>query len=122
MTTREDHDATTITLDNGQSVSGQRADGALTVDSTNADLIKIFVDDGTTGNTPATYDLQADEHKRGAGFTDDWMLDRAFAGETARKWTFERVGGAEYRVDLTNTSGTNGQTYRIFVEALREED
>lgn len=118
MANTNDTTSDTVTLDSGQSVSGVRTDGAFTIDTTQCDELLIYIDNGSTGGTPATYDMQVDVYKYGN--VDDWMFDNIFTGETARSWSIP-ASGPEMRIDITNANGTNGETYRIFVESRTVE-
>lgn len=114
---REDHAEREVTLDDGQSFSGQ--DDFVQVETEKADVIKIFIDDGTAGNQPETYDLQGDEHKAGSNIaTDEFKFERQLTTRQDRRLTFENIAGDQYRVDLTDQSGGSGNTYRVLVESL----
>lgn len=82
------------------------------MNTNNADIVKVFIDNGTTAGNPSTYDIRCDEHKSNKQF-DDWMLERELAGKISRRWTFINISGDKYRLDLTNTSGSSA-TYRVF--------
>ena len=110
----EDIVSDTVTLDSGQTVSGQRADGHFEVSTERADTLLVYIDDGTTGNQPAQYTITHEVEKHGA-----WRFDQDATGETARAWRLD-VSGPRWRIDLENTSGTNGQTYRVVVESRVE--
>lgn len=117
---REDSAQTSVTLDDGQTLSGQ--DAYLEVATQKADVVKIFIDDGTAGNTPATYDIQGDERKQNQNFTEEWLFERHLTGRTDRRLTFENIGNDRYRINVTDQSGGSNNTYRIFMESLYSTD
>lgn len=110
-----DGDSANVSLDDGQSISGQRTDGWLEFESANADEIHLHIDDGTTGNQPSQYTLTIQAYKPQH---DDWMFDDEYTAETTRSWSLPAVN-TKMRIDVTNTSGSAGQTYRVAVEAIR---
>lgn len=115
---RIDSDSFNGTLSASSSISG--TDSYLTVEMEDADRVRIWVDDSTTGGTPASYDLQVDVEKKASHFTDDWMRDYAVTGSTSN--THENdTKGKQVRVDLTNTT-TSSADYRVFVEAISVYD
>lgn len=113
---REDSAQTSVTLDDGQTLNGQ--DSYLEVATTKSDTIKVFIDDGTSGNAPTTYDLQGDERKENQNFSEEWLFEREVTGRTDRRLTFENIGNDRYRINVTDQSGGSGNTYRIFLESL----
>lgn len=117
---REDSAQTSVDLDDGQTLSGQ--DTHLEVATQKADTVKIFIDDGTSGSAPTTYDLQADERKENQNFAEEWLFERSLTSRTDRRLTFENVGNDRYRIDITDQSGGTGNTYRIFMESLYNTD
>lgn len=110
----EDADDIQITLDNGQSLSSQ--DDYLYVQTHNADTIVVYIDDGTTGSTPAEYDMIIET--RNERSINDWMFDNEFSAQTARSFSLPAPSN-QTRIDVTNVSGTNGEDYRIYAESLR---
>lgn len=117
---REDSAQTQITLDDGQTLSGQ--DSYLTVNTQKSDTIKIFIDDGTSGNTPASYDITGEEEQSNQNFSAEFLFERELTGRTDRRFTFENISGSRYRIDLTDQSGGTGDTFRIFMESLYNSD
>lgn len=118
---REDSVQFEAVLDDGQSVSGQRAEGALEVSTSKSDSIKIFVDNGMTGGQPSSYNMYGDERKSNESFSG-WLRERHVEGSTDRRWTLENVSSNTYRVDLEDSSGGTGNTYRVFVESVYNTD
>lgn len=112
-----DTDSAVVTLDDGQSVSEQHEDGHLELDTSSCDEIRIYIDDGTTGVEPASYDLQIDKYV--AVDIDDWMYDDNYTDEVARSWSLPSPS-ARTRIDITNVSGIAGATYRIYTETRRD--
>lgn len=105
--------ATTVTLGDGQSLSGQ--DGYLTVDGSEADHVRVVVDDGS-GNAPASHDIVVEAHK---STVDDYLQVGAVRGTTDRVFDVTSPGD-DVRVDLIDqTSDAGTDTYRIHVESLR---
>lgn len=113
---REDSAQTSVTLDDGQTLQGQQS--YLTINTQKSDTIKIFIDDGTAGNTPATYDLTGYEEQSNQSFTAEFLFERSLSSRTDRRLTFENISGNQYRIDLTDQSGGSNNTFRIFMESL----
>jgi len=103
------------------SFSGDLADGesaTLTVDTRGGATTEVllFVDDGTSGNEPAEYDLE--QYVDVPGGVDDFRFYDAVSGETARSWS-DPVIGQQFRHIITNVSG-GAATYRVTAIALGE--
>jgi len=96
-------------LTNGESAT-------LTLDTRDPDTTEVllFIDDGTTGNTPAQYDLE--QHVDVPGGTDDFRFYDEVTGETARSWS-DPVVGQQFRNIITNASGGTAN-YRVMAVAL----
>lgn len=109
------HDS--VTLADGDSLDSGSSDDRLTVKTKWADTINVFIDDGTTGNTPSSYDITHDVKKPG-GF-EEWMRDTEETGSTDNKHRLD-ASEKEWRVNITNQSGAEA-TYRIFVESRQEK-
>jgi len=109
MQSIEDTDTFNGSLDDGQSAT-------LTVDTRTADEVVLFIDDGTTDGTPAAYDLttrvRSPEFDRFQFYADE-------AGVQFRSLE-DPAYGPEMEYELTNTSGTNGQTYTARLVSVEE--
>lgn len=118
MTTyTEDTAATTITLMDGESLSGQ-AD-YLEVQTADADRVTVYIDNSTVGGDPETHDLHLDAYFDNAAVTG-WRRDVEETGRTGHKVTVEPAG-ERLRLDLVCQSGlTTGTDYRIYVESAVE--
>ena len=85
----------------------------LNVSASEADLVHVTLDDGTTDNTPSQYTITV------RGFMPGDVNDEQFyweeTGRTDRSWTFEPLG-SNLDGEITNTSDSS-DTYRITVEA-----
>jgi len=105
----EQYDSATAeqTLTDGDSVT-------LEVDTTGrgGDVV-IFVDDGTTGGTPATYDLAVDVKDE----NDVYRRFGSDSGVTNNSFTDPAVP-QRMRYELTNASGAQA-TYRVNVVSYR---
>ena len=77
-----------------------------------AEDVIILVDDGTTGNTPAQYDLVEEISFSQLG---DTMEYKSITGSTAKSHRESAFGG-NWTITLTNSSAA-AATYRIYVEA-----
>lgn len=102
-----------LSLDDGQSLSGQSS--YIELDTQTAEDLRLYIDDGATGNKPAQYDLQIDTYKHGQ--IDDWMFDDEHTGEQARSWSLPAPTN-KVRIDVTNASGNDNKQYRIWAESL----
>jgi len=104
-----------LSLDDTQSLSGQ--DSHIEVETSQASEVMVYVDNGSNSDAK-TYDIQAE--RRVEKSIDDWMQHTKTAGSTARRHTFDAPGNT-VRIDVTNTSGTNGNQYRVYAESLVED-
>lgn len=96
--------------------AGSIADGAsetLTVDATEASEVVLTVDDGTTGGTPATYDLV--QRKRSGGDVGRFQFYDEETGIQYRS-VVDPAFGTQFQAELTNASG-GPATYEIELEA-----
>jgi hypothetical protein len=112
MVRNYDTDSTIVTLDSSQSLSS--VDDYLNVDVANADSLRIYIDSGTSGSAPQEYTLLVETRNEGA--IQGWMQDLERTGQTAVAHNVESPGN-EVRIDIENTSASNGAQYRIYVEA-----
>ena len=94
---------------------GPGASFTLTVNTTNADRVVMLVDDGA-GGAPAAYDL--DQNVYSVAF-DDWQQYGSSAGVTTQSWQDPAIP-AEWRITLTNPSGTETFTYRVRLLAIKD--
>jgi len=109
-----------LELHDTDSFNGSIADTAsetLTVASNKADFAETLVDDGTTGNAPAAYDIELQYYSTAV---DDWMEVESQSALTDNSPDIEEsCRGQQYRVIVTNSSGASAN-FRISLEAFRE--
>lgn len=109
----EDYDSDFVeqSLDNGNSIE-------LVVDTDDEGVsdVVLLVDDGTTGNTPSTYDLETDVYRTDPN-SADWFYYADVAGTTARSWT-DPAYSQKMRYTITNQSGGT-DTYRAVLVAFQ---
>jgi len=111
---REDSASFNGSIGNGSTLSGTSS--YLEIDTSRADRVYVWIDDGSTGTQAGTYDLVLDAQKNASHFTDDWMRDYSATG--VQDYTHDvRATGRKFRLDLTNQSGSSGN-YRIFIESV----
>jgi hypothetical protein len=89
----------------------------LTVESNKADFAEVLIDDGTTGNAPAGYDIELQYYSTAV---DDWMEVESQTGLTDNSPDIEdSCSGQNYRIVVTNSSGSSAD-YRISLESFKE--
>lgn len=113
----EDSKTITETLDDGQTSSW------VEVQTYQADTVRVYVDDGAQG-APPSHDIQYQAYM---DEIDDWMVTRDVSGNAARTDQDQSAhsGATEKqgtRVQITDQSGATGNTYRILVKAVIEND
>lgn len=87
----------------------------LTVDTSRADDLLVFVDDGTTGSAAGSYDIVIDVDV--AGVTHQYKSTTGSAALLHEETAY----GNSTNVDITNSSGSDGN-YRITVVSYRNVD
>lgn len=84
------------------------------VDTSRAEDIVILLDDGTTGNTPASYDMTVKVY---SNKVNDYQFYDEVTGETSRALG-EVAWGDKMKFEFTNKSGSNAN-YRITILVYR---
>jgi hypothetical protein len=109
-----------LELNDVDSFNGSIANGSsetLTVSSSTADFAELLIDDGTTGNDPASYDVDLQYYSTAV---DDWMHVESQSGLTSTNPDIEEsCRGQKYRVIVTNGSGSPAD-FRISLESFKE--
>jgi len=86
------------------------------VDTSGADTIAVFIDDGTTGGVPPEYTMT----ERVYTSEDGWLFYDEVIEQTGRAWV-DQAWGQKMEFEFDNTSGSDG-TYRITVESYEQVD
>jgi hypothetical protein len=86
----------------------------LEVNTSRAEDVIIFVDDGTTDNQPQQYSMIERVFNSSIG---DYQFYDAVSGENARSW-IDSAWGEKMQFEFNNTSGSNS-TYRIVISSYR---
>lgn len=105
----KDENAWEGSLDDGQSET-------LTLQTSAADDLKILVDNGTTGSSASSYDLIV---RKLVTLHDDEMVYVSKSGVTDLFHEIPALSST-VEVEIMNSSGTNGQNYRV--DAIVEEE
>lgn len=93
------------------------ASETLEVKTEHADTVIIFLDDGTTGETPADYDMtQRIYHQE----LDDYMWYSAVQKENAKSWV-DPAFAEWWQVEITNVSNSDAN-FRIMLKSFRDMD
>jgi len=77
----------------------------LEVSASNADKLYVMVDDGTSGNKPASHDVTLEAYSPPPE-EDRYKFILEKTGKTFRSYRFESAGSKD-RVTITNTSGSS---------------
>jgi len=101
MTAIEGWDTVTVSLDNTESLVDNPNTSRLQIESRIGDEVHVFVDGGSAGSSPPSYDMTI---QRYSPYLDDWMVFNEVTGSTENVHVLESPPW-EVRVNITNQAG-----------------
>jgi len=90
---------------------------SLEVNTSRADEVVVFIDDGTTDGIPASYTMTQRVY---TSEDDDYRFYDEVTSQTSRSW-LDSAWGEKMEFEFNNTSGAD-ETYRITIKSYREMD